>query len=52
MLVNLCFIVAALACAFGLPRRLAGGSGAEEEKEAGSAKGGEEADGITRARSG
>lgn len=29
-LVNLCFVAAALACAFGLPRRLAGDSGAKD----------------------
>lgn len=50
-LVNLCFIVAALACSFGLPRRLAGDSGAKGQEEVageaghGGAKEGEQAAG-------
>jgi EmrB/QacA subfamily drug resistance transporter len=63
-LVNLCFIVAALACAFGLPRRLAGDDGDEPVGRAGGRTGGEArrpretprgrpgAAGITRPRSG
>lgn len=61
-LVNLCFIVAALACAFGLPRRLAADGGARDETSGGEAHGPREpretplgrqgAAGITRPRSG
>ena len=31
--VNLCFVVAALLCALGLPRRLAGASASEPEQD-------------------
>jgi hypothetical protein len=48
-LVNLCFIALALACAFGLPARLAGQN---EEPEAGSAPGKGERQAPRRAQSG